>query len=183
MTDETLVHQLKKGDIGAFQLLVDRHKNYAFTIANRIVNSTEEAEEIVQDAFFKVYRSAENFKGDSKFTTWFYRVVFNTAVSSKRKHRITTSTIDDAPIGAGGFEEQDQLGGSDRQQFIHQALNQLSDEDRLVLTLFYFKELTLEEMAVITSQDKSNLKVRLFRARKKLATQLTYLLNDEAVSL
>ena len=113
MTDEELVRHVKSGDMDAFKQLVDRHKNYAYTIANRIVNAPEMAEEVVQDAFVKVYRSADSFKGDAKFTTWFYRVVFNTAVSSGRKNRIQTTDIDEPGVH-GGFEYQDELQSDDK---------------------------------------------------------------------
>lgn len=169
--------------MGAFTTLVDRHKAYAFTIANRIVNSTEEAEEIIQDAFVKVYRSADGFKGDAKFTTWFYRVVFNTAVSSKRKKRISTTALEDYTPTLGGYEKQDEMSSDNRKQFLQQALEELSDEDKLIITLFYFDELSLEEMSQIMSIEKGNLKVKLFRARKKLAGELNGILKGEATSL
>jgi len=183
MTDADLIRHLKSGDMEAFSTLIDRHKNYAFTIANRIVKSPEEAEEIIQDAFVKVYKSVDSFKGDAKFTTWFYRIVFNTAVSSNRKNRLDTTSLNDSLIPKGGTESQDEMASSNRKQFIHQALQELSDDDKLIITLFYFDEMSLEEIAEVMSQDKSNLKVRLFRARKKLSTQLNYLLKGEAATL
>ena len=97
----------------AFRLLVDKHKNYAYTIANRIVNAPEIAEEIVQDSFVKLFRSVDSFKGDAKFTTWFYRVVYNTAVSSGRKNRIKTSVIDNESVSLGGTDHQDELRRSE----------------------------------------------------------------------
>ncbi len=178
-----MVNLVRNGDMSAFRLLVDRHKNYAYTIANRIVNAPEVAEEIVQDSFMKLYKAASSFKGDSKFTTWFYRVVYNTAISSGRKNRIKTSNIDDEPTSFGGSDNQNELLSEDRQQFINLALEQLSDEDKLIITLFYFEELTLEEIAEVISQDRNNLKVKLFRARKKLALELNNILKGEAASL
>ena len=183
MTDEELILKIKDGDMNAFELLVDRHKNYAFTIAHRIVQSVEVAEEIIQDSFVKVYRSVGSFKGDAKFTTWFYRVVYNTAVSSTRKKKIKTSTIDGGVISKAGTEHQDEMLTEDRQQFLHEALQELSDEDKLILTLFYFDEMSLDEIAGVTSLERSNLKVKLFRARKRLALKLNELLRGETASL
>ncbi len=75
------------------------------------------------------------------------------------------------------------MSSDDRKQFIHLALQELSDEDKLIITLFYFDELSLEEMVEVISQDRSNLKVKLFRARKKLALELNHILKGEATSL
>ncbi|MEQ9426203.1 MAG: sigma-70 family RNA polymerase sigma factor [Cyclobacteriaceae bacterium] len=183
ITDEELVAQVKNGDTEAFRVLIERHKNYAFTIARRIVVSAEEAEEVIQDAFMKIYKAADSFKGDSKFTTWFYRVVFNTAISSQRKNRLPTSPIDEMPLNKGGSDRQDEMRSDNRRQFIDQAMQNLSDDDKLLLTLFYFDELSLEEIAQIVDQEKSNLKVKLFRARKKLSLELTHILKDEATAL
>lgn len=167
----------------AYRILVERHKDYAFTIANRIVSHSEEAEEVIQDAFVKVYRSADSFKGDAKFTTWFYRVVFNTAVSSKRKKRVVTSPIEDYSTPFGGVDQQDELSSENRKEFLQQALEGLPDEDKLLLTLFYFKEFSLEEISEVMSIEKGNIKVKLFRARKKLANELNGILKGEATSL
>lgn len=183
-TDLELIEQIKVGDESSYRLLIERHRNYAFTLALRVVQNKEDAEEIAHDAFLKVFKSIENFKMESKFTTWFYRIVVNMAISKRRKKKILTEEIDDVNIT--GYSTFDDLGGmnqADRQFFLDKALGQLNDEERTLLTLYYFKELNLEEVEEISGIDKNNLKVKIFRARKKLASRLTHMLKNEVHSL
>ena len=81
------VQSVLAGNTAAFAVLVDRHKELAFNIALKIVRHREDAEEIAQDAFMKAYQSLRSFKGDSKFSTWLYRIVYNAAISHTRKRQ------------------------------------------------------------------------------------------------
>lgn len=183
-TDLELIEKIKEGDEASYKLLIERHQNYAFTIAVRVVQNKEDAEEIAHDAFLKAFKSINNFKMESKFTTWFYRIVVNMAISKRRKKQIQTEDIDESNIGHyGTFEDVDQMGADDRRFFIDKAMSYLNDEERTYLTLYYFDEMNLEEVEAITGTDKNNLKVKIFRARKKLAQKLTVLLKDEVHSL
>jgi len=183
-SDLELIARIKEGNQTSFAVLIERHQNYAFTIALRIVQNREDAEEIAHDAFLKVFRSINNFRGESKFTTWFYRIVVNIAISKRRKKQLPIDDIDEANVSH--YSTFDDLGGmntADRHFFIHKALAQLNDEERTLLTLYYFKELSLEEIEEISEIDKNNLKVKLFRARKKMAIRLTSILKNEVYSL
>ena len=90
-----------KGDTNAFSILVEKYKTMVFTLALKMVKSREEAEEISQDAFLKAYKYLPNFKGDSKFSTWIYRVAYNTSLdrikSNKRKQNKLHETIKNNP--------------------------------------------------------------------------------------
>ena len=183
-TDVELIEQIKEGNRASFELLIERHKNYAFTLAVRIVQNKEDAEEIAHDAFLKAFKSIGNFKMESKFTTWFYRIVVNLSISKRRKKYIDTEEINDTNMSHyGTFDEVNEMNSADRRFFIEKAMNSLNDEARTLLTLYYFEEMSLEEVEAITGVDKNNLKVKIFRARKKLAQELTILLKDEVHSL
>ena len=80
-----IIDQVKEGDLLSFRLLVDKYKTMAYHIAIQVVRNNEDAEEIAQDAFLKAYQSIKSFKGESKFSTWFYRIVYNLAISKTRK--------------------------------------------------------------------------------------------------
>lgn len=183
-TDSELIDKIKKGNKVSYNILIERHKNYAFTIALRIVQNREDAEEIAHDAFLKAFRSINKFKGESKFTTWFYKIVMNIAISKLRKKKLPVDNIDEVNITHYSiFDDGEKMNITDRRLFINKALEQLNTEERTLLTLYYFKELNLEEIEEIMDLNKNNLKVKIFRARKKLAARLTGILKDEVHSL
>src|SRR5436190_11241235 len=94
--DLHLIDRILAGDQQAFADLVDKHKRYALTIAFKILQHKPEAEEAAQDAFIKAYHHLAGFNRQSKFSTWLYRIVFNTAITYKRKHKNTFQDIETA---------------------------------------------------------------------------------------
>ena len=99
-------------DVSAYTILVDKHKNMAFTVAYRIVRNREDAEEIAQDAFVKVYQSLKSFKKESKFSTWLYRIIYNTAISKTRKKQLETTNLDYNVVENFSTDEiKEKLGG------------------------------------------------------------------------
>jgi len=181
--DLELIDQYLGGDQNACRMLIDRHKNYAFTIAYRIIGNREDAQEIAQDAFVKALKSLVRFKRTSKFTTWLYRIVHNMSISHIRKTNIRFDTLDNmaGEVQGGGIIET--LNQQERKVYVEAALQELGPEDRSALTLFYLKELSLEEMAEISGAETNALKVRLFRARKRLGYILEQILQKEVNSL
>ena len=176
-TDELkIIEQVKQGDLLAFRLLVDKYKSMAFHIALQIVKNVEDAEEIAQDAFLNTYQSISRFKGESKFSTWFYKIVFNLAVSRTRKKKIETSNIDETEISdyeiAEAYQDFTSLEQEERSLQIRNAVNRLKEDESLIITLFYLNENTIEEISSITDLSISNVKVKLHRARKSLFNYL-----------
>ena len=85
--DQILINQIIEGDTNAFSVLVDRYKDLVFTLALRMLKNREEAEEVAQDTFIKTYKSLVKFKGDSKFSTWIYKVAYNTCLDRIKKNK------------------------------------------------------------------------------------------------
>ena len=180
LDDLTLIDKILLGDQVAVRILIDRHKNYAYTIAFRILGIAEEAEEAAQDAFIKAIRSLNTFQRNGKFTTWFYRIVFNTAVSRKRKKTAETVEINDSnEFLAGNTENENSLIRDEKARYLNLAIHRLKEEDKTIITLYYLKELTMDEVSEITSIPVNTLKVKLFRSRKRLAVILKDLLKEE----
>jgi RNA polymerase sigma factor (sigma-70 family) len=180
--DFELIDRILAGNRSLFAELVDRYKSYAFTIALKILENRPEAEEAAQDSFVKVFHHLKNFKKDSKFSTWLYRIVFNTSVSYKRKRKGKFQSIENT-IVEYGQEAEGMLERSDRKKYIHQALQKLNEADKLAITLFYLKEFSLDEIADITGMQANTVKVRVHRARQRLADELTGVLKKEALTL
>jgi RNA polymerase sigma factor (sigma-70 family) len=181
--DIALIDRILKGDQSAYPALIRRHKDYAFTVAFRILNSREDAEEVAQDAFMQAFGALATFNREAKFTTWFYRIVFNAALGFKRKNRIFTETIEESSVEYVSVSSIDDLQSADQKRFIQEALSELSADDVAVITLFYLKEFSLEEIADILTITADTAKVKLHRARKRLAEQMRKQLKEEVLSL
>lgn len=181
--DNQLIKRILDGDQAAYGQLVNAYKDLVFTLALRMLRHREEAEEAAQDAFIKAYKSLDKFKGDSKFSTWIYRVTYNTCLDSikKNKKHINNVSIDEFTINKietidNALEE---MIKAEKSNLIKQCINRLPSEDSYILTLYYFEELTLEELSKIIDVSSNTLKVKLFRARKKLAVILEKHLKTE----
>lgn len=176
LSDSALINRILGGDISGFSVLVDRYKDLAFTLAYRIIGNREDAEEVSQDAFLNVYKGLARFKGKAKFSTWLYRIVYNKAISRKRlKKDIMTSLEESANVRHamdGDLGSDHVLYEQDRAWALEKALDGLAEEDRTIITLYYIDESSVDEIHTVTGLSRSNVKVRLFRARKKLQALL-----------
>ena len=180
--ENILIDRILAGERECYSGLVDQYKSYAYTIAFKIVNNRPEAEEAAQDAFIKAFRYLKNFNRQAKFSTWLYRIVFNTAISYKRKNKQQFQSIENSiiehPLTADRELEKD-----DQQVFIAKAMDELNEADRLAIQLYYIKEFSLEEVAEMMGQNINTIKVRVHRARQRLADELKRILKHEALTL
>ena len=185
--DEYYINQTLSGNVNAFAILVERYKNMVYTLSIKIVKNKEEAEEISQDAFVKAFKNLKNFKGDSKFSTWVYKIAYYASLDSiKRNKRFSnTENIDDLKIGnlsdiQGALEY---LQEKERKKVIGDALLKLNEDERTILTLFYFEELSIKEIVEVVNLSEDNIKVKLYRSRKKLAVILKHVIEPRTVDL
>lgn len=180
--ENQLLDRILAGDKQAYARLVDKHKSIAFTIAFKVLDNRAEAEEAAQDAFIKAFQYLKNFNRQARFSTWLYRIAFNTAISYKRKHKVVFQSVEQTVIPQAGLAEYD-LEQHDKLQFVHKAMQALNEADRLALQLFYLNEFSLDEVAAITTQNINTVKVRVHRARQRLAEELKRILKQEAITL
>ena len=184
-----LIERILRGETAAYRALVNRHKDYAFTIAYRLLNNREEAEEAAQDGFVRAFNGLANFNREAKFTTWFYRVVVNAALTIQQKKKLPTEDLENAkniPYGSQvlrGSEEKNIFKQKEQRYYIDLALKQLSSDDVVIITLFYLKEQSLDEIAEICNIEANSVKVKLHRARKRLAEIMQLLLKGEEKNL
>ncbi len=170
--DSFYIERVLNGDASAYASLVSKHKNLVFSIALKILNSREDAEEIAQDAFLKAYQSLKTFERKSKFSTWLYRITYNAAISRTRKKKVEFVGIDSSVVenyssddAQANLEQSDQ---TEREMLMQRALKNLPGDDNLLVTLFYKADNSIEDISSITGLSVSNVKVKLFRIRKKL---------------
>lgn len=180
--DLPTIDRILAGEQSVYADLVNRYKSYAYTIAYKVVQNRMEAEEVAQDAFVKAYHHLKSFQRESRFSTWLYRIVFNTAITYKRKNRPDFQSIEKTVI-AQGHEGEDRIERNDKRRYLEMAMSRLNQADRTALTLFYLEEFSLEEIADITGMLANTIKVRIHRARQRLADELKTILKSEALSL
>jgi RNA polymerase sigma factor (sigma-70 family) len=170
------VQSVLAGNTAAFAVLVNRHKELAFNIALKIVRHREDAEEIAQDAFVKAYQSLRSFKGDSKFSTWLYRIVYNSAISHTRKKQHEFTPIDERVMSDTTeddiLEDLDRVERDQQARMVNEAIDRLPPDESALITLFYMEENSIEDISHITGLSVSNVKVKLHRTRKKLYDDL-----------
>ncbi len=176
-----------QGDLNAFGLLIQKHEDFAYTLAFRILKNQEDAEEATQDAFLKVYHSLASFEGNSKFTTWLYTIVYHEALGKLRKVKVNMVSQDSyenqSVISEQFLDGMEMLEVNERKEIVQKGLQYLKPNESAVLTLFYLEELSIKEIMAITSQSESQIKILLHRGRKNLCKIIEKITNKELINL
>ena len=176
-TDIEIISRVLKGDQQAYAELVNRYKNYVFTLALRFTKNREDAEEVAQDIFIKAYRSLADFKGTAKFSTWLYTVVYTTSITFLRKKKLEVQSLDNERVFEladnqdSGFSAN-QVEQKSRVSMVNDAIAMLNADDAQIITLFYKAEQSLEEIGAILGLEQNTAKVRLHRARQRLKEKM-----------
>jgi RNA polymerase sigma-70 factor (ECF subfamily) len=184
--DRALIARARAGEVGAFRQLVERHQRRAFALALGLVRDENDAREIVQEAFVRVYRSLEGFEGSSTFYTWLYRIVTNLSIDTLRRAGRQTAEFDEErpEVAEGGevdfpwmsrYENSDPADGVRRGEIaarLQAALDDLPSYHRAVIVLREVDGLSYEEIAQALGVSKGTIMSRLFHARQKLQRAL-----------
>ena len=171
VSDDEIIEKVRNGGKRHYACLVDRYKDRAFTFALRILKNREDAEEAVQDAFVRAYNALEKFEGTAKFGTWFYRITYNTCLSKLGTKRAAFESIqydENEEYDVLSREHSDalaQLEHDDMIMLVKKIIDTLSPKYSSVLSLFYFQELSHEEICEVTQLPLGTVKAHLFRAR------------------
>ena len=183
-SDEDLIERFQKGDLYAFDLIVKRYKDQLLNFIYRFVGSQEEAEDIVQETFLRVYRKRKAYKRIAKFSTWIYTIAGNLARTElrRRKRRKLFSVTDmgyedrDYEISDEGYNPENQVDGLIQEEIIQKEINDLSPKFREVIILRDVQELSYEEISKIIDVPIGTVKSRVNRGRLKLQSRLKYLM-------
>lgn len=183
MIDEKLlIKKILKGDNASFSYFVDTYQDMSITIAYRICGNMQDAEDITQSAFVKAYHNLHTFKLQSKFSTWFFRIVYNTAITYIGSTPFRNETVDYDQISNDNYcsewDTLEQIESNEKREIINKALTMLPRDENIVLTLFYMEDNSIKDIASIISLTEANIKVKLFRGRKRLAEILRPILMD-----
>lgn len=190
LRERLLLRRLRERDERAFREMVERYQNQVFNLLFRMIGTREEAEDLAQEVFVTVFKSIDQFRGESKFSTWLYRVAVNHCKNRikylSRRHERDTSDFDEAaereavaqggsPIGAGHIEGPDRaLEGAELERTVQTAIAALDEDHRVVVVLRDIEELSYEEICEITGLPEGTVKSRLHRARLALKEKLAH---------
>ena len=179
MDEKLLIKDILKGNTSAFSYFDYAYQDMSITIAYRVCNNMQDAEDITQDAFVKAFHNLHTFRLDSKFSTWLYRIVYNTAITHTRSTFYTSEYVDYTEINnqTSDWNVIDNIENAEKKETLNKALEKLPKDSALILTLFYLNENPIKEVVQITGLSEANVKVKLHRARKQLANILTVMLN------
>jgi RNA polymerase sigma-70 factor (ECF subfamily) len=181
VNDHFYIQRIKDGDFRAFTGIVHKYQSKILTVVMKIVENREDAEDITQEVFMKVFKSLEQFKGDSEFSTWIYRIAYNTTLSELRKKKFSFVPIDDnysVENEIVSYEIED-FNTEKRLAYLDAALKQLNPDETFLITLYYLDKQSVEVVSQISNLSVSNVKVKLHRIRKKLALEINKLIQDD----
>ena len=181
--DQYYITQTLQGNTQAYANLVTKYQNYVFTILIRMLKNREEAEEVAQDPFVKAFEALSTFRGESKFSSWLYSIAYRKALDTIRKNKRFKTTKCIEEYAKIDFRETENaltyLEDKERKDFIENCIMQLPEDNAAIITLYYFDELSVKEIAVITKLTEDNIKIKLYRSRKKLFTLLKEYIQPE----
>jgi RNA polymerase sigma-70 factor (ECF subfamily) len=186
--DQQLVERVQRGDKAAFDLLVSKYQRKIFRLLSRLIRDSAEIEDVAQEAFVKAYRALPNFRGDSAFYTWLYRIAINTAknylVSQGRRAPTSTETeIEDAETFDDGDHLRDlntpdsMLLTKEVAEAVNRAIDQLPEDLRTAIVLRELEGLSYEEIAESMQCPIGTVRSRIFRAREAIADELRPILD------
>ena len=172
MSDKSYVEKVLNGETEYFARLLERYSKQVFSLIVKIVGNREDAEDLTQDVFVKVYGSLSQFRGESSFSTWIYRIAYHKAISATRKKNVAFIPVDELMLSDVPDEPDEPVfGDSDMEMRItclNRALEQLPPDERAIILFFYKENKSMEEIAVITKLTVTNVKTKIYRIRKKL---------------
>lgn len=174
--EANIIHRIVKGETSLYEYFLDKYSQQVFVLIVRIVENQEDAEELTQDTFLKAFEHLSSFKAESSFSTWIYRIAYNTAISATRKKKQDLFVMDNAVLTNISDQQIDDTLNDESEERIgklNEAIKKLDAEERALISLFYNEEKPIGEIALILGLTESNTKVKLHRIRKKLYILIT----------
>ena len=171
------IERILAGETNLFSYFVNSYSNSIYSLIVRIVQTNEDAEELTQDSFLKAFKKLDTFKGDCSFSTWLFRIAYNTAISATRKRKMEFPMVDEAMMESVPDEAIETFFEGDeneiRLQKLEEAITKLNVEEKTLITLFYTEDKSVAELARVLDLTPENVKVKLHRVRKKLYVLMT----------
>jgi RNA polymerase sigma-70 factor (ECF subfamily) len=168
--EEALVQRAARGDEDAFAVLLNRYKGMMYSMAYRLMRDPGRAEDMAQETFIKAYAALPGFRGQSKFSSWLYRICYNTCISELRKRKPEVELDEAMAVDIDGPVEAYRTKGI--QEVVQDEVSKLPDDYRAAITMYHFNGLSYEEIAQMTRKPMGTVKAHIHRARAVLKTRL-----------
>lgn len=174
-TEAELIERVLDGEWRTYAILVDKYERKVFNYVNYLTGNKEDAEELTQDTFAKAYQSLAQFRGEAAFSTWLLRIAHFKCLTRFRKKNYPHVAIESAYKleSNNASDPSSDLQFTDKSRVLKIAMDKLSADERSVITLFYYQDLSIKEIVEVTQLKESNVKIHLHRGRKKLFDILT----------
>ncbi len=189
-SDQQLVVRVQKGDKAAFDLLVLKYQSKVFAIVSRFIRDQDEVADVSQEAFIKAYRALANFRGESQFYTWLYRIAVNTAknylVAKSRRPPAADVDVADAEYYSGSEYLKDlgtpesHLLRDELESLISKVIAELPEDLRTAVSLREYEGMSYEEIADIMDCPVGTIRSRIFRARESIDKKVAELVGNES---
>lgn len=190
ISDSEIIENIRGGAKHAYTRLIDRYKDRAMTLAVRMLKNRQDAEEALQDAFIRAYNALDRFEGTAKFSTWFYRILYNVCLTRLGKRKEEFQSIDFEDGKEYDVLETNRVGGPDADyethdmvRFVKNIMETLPEKYATILSLFYLQELSHEEICEVTQLPLGTVKVHLFRARALLYNKVQKEFQSEKIAI
>jgi len=172
LDEKDLVRRILEGDTYQFSRLLERYQRPVHSMIRQLVSCREEAEELTQDVFVKAFQSLHKFRGDCSLSTWLYRIAYNTAISAIRKRKLYFPDVEETLLNNLPDDSVDELlekvADEAQMQRLEKAVDLLPTEEKALISLYYTENKPVADIAAILQISQDNVKVKLFRIRKKL---------------
>jgi RNA polymerase sigma-70 factor, ECF subfamily len=177
--EQALIQRAQKGNQDAFAALVEEHQRYVYNLALHVVKDENEALDLAQETFVRAWTALPNFKGQSQFRTWLYRIVTNLCYNRLPNLRrslndLGDDVMDEIPTTSANAPAQE-FESNETRQHLHQAIDSLDAHYKLLITLRYQHELSYEEIASTLNLPLGTVKTGIFRAKEQLRRSLVHL--------
>lgn len=175
------IRKVRDGHTDAFVHIIRRYQRMVYTIVSKIVLRNEDAEDITQEVFIKVFQALHQFREDSSFSTWLYRIAYTTTLSELRKKKIEFTAIKDNFSNLPDediSEEIEELSTEKKLEYLDLVLKKLPPEDALIINLFYLNDQSIQDISSITGHSIANIKVKLHRIRKFMNFEINKLIQQ-----
>ncbi len=173
MTDEEIIEKVKKGDIEVYSYLVQKYKNVIFGLIYKYTNDYNETQDLAQEVFIKMYKQINNFKFQSKLSTWLYRIATNICIDwdRRRNKNVKILHLDEVITIDNTIDLEDKIIFKEQQEKVRAIVGSLEDKYKLLIVMYHFHNLKYKEISDILQIPQRTVETRLYRARALIKKQ------------
>lgn len=183
MDDQDLIAKVREGNLSAFRFLVEKHKRLVWHLVFRMVNQAEDAEDLTQEVFLRVFKDIRKFRGDAKLSTWIGAIAYNVGVDYLRKHKknkiYPTDNLEYFFKGKTAEDTSDGQTNRDMlKKIVHQLIDQMPVHYRTVITMYHLQGFSYNEITDMTGMPEGTVKSYLNRSRSMLREKILQVIPD-----